>query len=674
MTHPVLRRGGLGLAIGIAGAALAWGIGLSPFMQTVEQKTYDLRVRALTDVSLADQHIVIVNIDDASVRKLEPLVGRWPWPRLVHATVIDFLSRAPARVVAYDILFGERDRRTFTVQGEPWTGEESDRALAEAVARSGNVVVATDVTASDPLNAAGEAVVSEAIDKAAVPTSPLFESRPGLMPPFPELAAGAAGMGHTLLVLDPDGPARRAIPAVRAGGRAIPSLALATALRAMSVAPSTVRLEAGTLRVGSARVPLVPASIPDADGAFSEAARMLIRFTGPAVLAGGRTTYREYSFYDLFYSEMLLQAGQKPFVRPDVFKNAVVLVGTTAAGLHDVFTVPFTSGKMPGVQVHANVVDNLLTQRFMRLAPRLANVGLAVVSAIVVGIVVLTLGVWWGVGIAVLVTVGIGLVAASSFGSGIWIDVARPLTGVALCLFGTTAYQYFVEGREKRQVKRMFSRFVSRDVFDQLMADPSRASLGGLRRDMSVLFSDIRGFTSLTERGRAEDVVAQLNEYFSTMVPVVLANRGTVDKFVGDMIMALFGAPLDDDDHPDHAVETAMAMLAALDRLNAQWAASGRETLAIGVGINSGDMIAGNIGSESIMSYTVIGDAVNLASRLESLNKQYGTQIIISEATRRRLKRRYDMDPLGDVVVKGKSEPVRMFGIRPSNPPSQDQP
>jgi adenylate cyclase len=212
-------------------------------------------------------------------------------------------------------------------------------------------------------------------------------------------------------------------------------------------------------------------------------------------------------------------------------------------------------------------------------------------------------------------------------------------------------------------VKHVFSRFVSRDVYDQLMADPSRASLGGARRDMTVLFSDIRGFTTFTELGRAEAVVAQLNEYFSTMVPVVLAHRGTVDKFVGDMIMALFGAPLEDPDHADHAVRTALAMIEALEGLNARWAAAGLPVLDIGVGVNTGDMVAGNIGSESIMSYTVIGDAVNLASRLESLNKQYGTRIIISRATRDRLKRRYDMKPLGAVTVKGKSEAVEIFEV-----------
>ena len=214
-------------------------------------------------------------------------------------------------------------------------------------------------------------------------------------------------------------------------------------------------------------------------------------------------------------------------------------------------------------------------------------------------------------------------------------------------------------------MKQVFSRFVAKDVFDQLMADPSRAALGGERRDMTVLFADIRGFTTFTERGRAEDIVAQLNEYFTRMVAVLFEHRGTVDKFVGDMVMALFGAPLADPDHADHAVEAALGMLRALDDLNRQWAAAGRPRLDIGIGLNTGDMVAGNIGSDTIMSYTVIGDAVNLAARLESLNKEYGTHIIVSDETRSRLKGRYDIQPLGTVTVKGKTAPVAIFEIRP---------
>jgi adenylate cyclase len=248
------------------------------------------------------------------------------------------------------------------------------------------------------------------------------------------------------------------------------------------------------------------------------------------------------------------------------------------------------------------------------------------------------------------------------------VNLAEPVSAMALALFAGTAYQYFVEGSQKRVVKKLFGRYVSKDVYDQLIAHPERAELGGARREMSVLFSDIRGFTTITEKGEPEALVAQLNEYFSRMVDIVFRRQGTVDKFVGDMVMALFGAPLDDPRHAEHAVAAAVDMVRELGELNRKWAAEGRAQLDIGIGVNTGEMIAGNIGSSSIMSYTVIGDNVNLGSRLESANKDYKTRIIISHATRAGLSGAYDVRPLGEVIVKGKTRPVAIFEVRVPSP------
>jgi adenylate cyclase len=249
------------------------------------------------------------------------------------------------------------------------------------------------------------------------------------------------------------------------------------------------------------------------------------------------------------------------------------------------------------------------------------------------------------------------------FAGGLWLNLVQPGLTSALGLFGGVGYQYFTEGREKRKMKKLFGQYVSKDVYDQLVAHPELARLGGNRRQMTVLFSDIRGFTTFSERGEPEEIVAILNQYFTRMVDLVFEHEGTLDKFVGDMVMALYGAPLDDPDHADHAVETAIRMVEELGKLNERWKAEGGPELDIGIGINTGPMIAGNIGSHAIMSYTVIGDAVNLGSRLESLNKQYATRIIISDATRQQLKRKYVFRPLGDVIVKGKSKPVAIFEV-----------
>lgn len=662
MRTPPLRRTGIGVAIGLASAVLAWALGLTPFVGTIELKTYDFRVRRTAEPSQARQDIVLVTIDDGSIRRLEEHVGRWPWPRVVHALLLDYLSRAPARLIVYDVLFTERDRRTFPMGGETWTGEESDRALAESASRAGNVVFAADVTAGETARLNDDPVERlKAGQPFAADTA--FEPRPSLVLPYDELTDAALAIGHNLTIYDADGPVRRSAPLVRVDDVGVPSLGLVAAMQVTRLAPSGIARRGDRLIVGAAAVPLTKAAIPSYDGPTVDAQRMLIRYTGPA-FADGRTTYREYPFFDLYYSEEQILAGEKPLVDPALLKDAIVVVGTTAAGLSDLFTTPFAEGKMPGAQIHANVIDNVLSGRFMEPAGAWLNASVLLACALLIGLSAVWLSVWGTVGVGVALAASLAGVSLALFARGIWMDVAVPGLALAFGTFGGTAYQYFVEGREKRQVKQVFSRFVSRDVFTELMADPSRARLGGARRDMTVLFADIRGFTTFTEAGQAEAVVAQLNEYFSRMVAVVLAHRGTVDKFVGDMIMALFGAPLDDDDHADHAVATALAMIDGLEALNREWAAAGRPVLGIGIGINTGEMIAGNIGSESVMSYTVIGDAVNLGARLESLNKEYGTAIIVSEETKRRLKGRYDMNPLGQVIVKGKTEAVGIHEIR----------
>ena len=245
------------------------------------------------------------------------------------------------------------------------------------------------------------------------------------------------------------------------------------------------------------------------------------------------------------------------------------------------------------------------------------------------------------------------------------IDFTFPLLSTTL-LYLTLIFSSFArEQKQRRRIRSAFSQYLSPALVEQLAQSPEKLVLGGEERDMTIMFSDVRGFTAISEAYRHDPhgLTTLMNRLLTPLTDAIIARNGTIDKYVGDMVMALFGAPLDDPDHADHAVETALDMVAELGRLNERWAAEGRPPLDIGIGVNTGPMIAGNIGSEAIMSYTVIGDAVNLGARLESLNKQYGTRIIISEATRQQLKRRYTLRPLGDVIVKGKSQAVSIYEV-----------
>jgi adenylate cyclase len=656
----VLRKTLIGLGLGFGAVLVALGLGSLPFVQTVELKSYDWRMRVTADPSTARKDIVLVEIDENSLQKLAPVVGRWPWPRLVHAQLLNFLSHAHPKAVLYDVQFTEPDRRRFTVGDQEWTGAESDQELADAVKQLGVAVMIGNAVPEAPATGAPPAIPD--LPGIRFNLDPTMEPRPVFIPPIPSLAAASRAVAHQFVVLDSDGPLRRYVPVIRVGDRYIPALAVAGAAIALGLESSDVRLDDDGLWLGSRHMPLIRENLPTFDGSTRTSRRALVDF--PGVWPGGKRTYDTYSFYQLFYAEQQILADQKPVVDPAAFDGKVIVVGASAAGLDgvDVFTVPLP-GKMSGAEVHASVVDDILSNRFLRQAPRWQGVTLTVCAALIPAVVSVVVGPWAALTVALVLGGGVFGGTTWLFGRGLWLPLVEPVAAVAIAAVGGVTYQYVVEGREKRRVKRLFSRYVSKDVYHQLMASPDEARLGGTRRTMSVLFSDIRGFTTVSERGEPEAIVSQLNQYFSAMVPIVFANKGTVDKFVGDMIMALFGAPLDDPDHADHAVQTALAMTEELARLNSQWAADGWPTLDIGIGINSGEMVAGNLGSESIMSYTVIGDNVNLGSRLESLTRNFQTRIIVSEATREALKGRYDMRALGAVTVKGKTQPVQVFEV-----------
>jgi adenylate cyclase len=659
------------LALGAGATILGLLLALLPIAQTFEWSLYDLRMRRTIAPAGAPRRIAIVEIDEHTLRAMEPVTGRWPWPRLFHGGLIDYLARGPAAVVAYDVGFFEADGRSgFDVAGDTWTGAESDAAFVESVQKAGNVVLLAE--ASYAGSADGK---DAAVDR--VPPIPglrldgPLEERPIVRAPFASLAGAARGLGHNLFVLDTDGPLRRTTPFLRSDGHPVPSLAIAAYLALGRVPAAAVRLDGDLLAVGEARLPLLSFEVPRLPGeaGAAHALHALIRFRGPAVQADGTPTYRTYSFGDLLLSEDDLQNNRQPRIDPAVFKDAIVFVGVTAAGLHDVFVTPLgTTGKIPGAQIHATVMDQLLSHTALVKAPAWLVTGLTAALALAVAFLTVFLPMRWGAVATLSLAGALGLVSVAVFAAGTWLPLVPGLLGVATSAVGGLAWQYFVEGRDKRQVTQLFSRYVSKDVLAQVLADPSQAELGGRRRTMSVLFSDMRGFTAMTERGDPEALVAQLNEYFSRMVEVVFAHHGTIDKFVGDMVMALFGAPVDDADHADHAVATAVEMVRALEVLNARWIQEGRPALGIGIGVNSGEMIAGNIGSASIRSYTVIGDAVNLGARLESLNKEHGTTIIVSAATVALLKTPPPMRPLGSVVVKGKSVAVDIFEVLVDGP------
>jgi adenylate cyclase len=653
-----VRRLLVSVVLGVSAGLLGHLIASVPIVQTFEAQTYDRRLVRTVRPQEARQDIAIVEIDDQSLRALEPLLGRWPWPRFPHAGVISFLSRAPARVIVYDILFQERDELgRYRVGDRTITGPESDAELVAAVRRAGNVVLLADaITESD-------APPPSSLPGTSYHPGRGFETRPSLRTPFPELYAAAATIGHNIAPKDADGVTRAMSPFVQVGNLAVPSLGTAAALIGERQPADTVRLDGDLLRIGTSAIPLTAVDVPAAPGQPAIVSRRaVLRYRGP-YSDGHATTYPIHSFFDVLLSEEELGGGRKPPIDPSVFRDRIVIVGTRAAGAYDVHKTAFNAST-PGLHMHATLADNILSHHFMTRASGRANLMVGLATGLVVAALAVVLPVPWAIAAVSVVVIALAAWLTRQVAAGTWMGLVEPASAAALSLFGGVAWQYFVEGAEKRRVKGLFGRYVSRDVFTKLLEDPAMATLGGRRREMTVLFSDIRGFTAASEKGAPEEVVTQLNEYFNGMVEVLFRHHGTLDKFVGDMVMGLFGAPVEDPRHADHAVAAAQEMAVALERLNAKWRGEGRPAMDIGIGINSGEMIAGNIGANTIMSYTVIGDAVNLGSRIESLNKEYGTRILISQATKDRLTTPVETRLIGEVKVKGRDSSVVIYEVK----------
>src|SRR5262245_2158410 len=414
-----------GFVIGLGAAALILGldalfsttsrsVGFHP-LETIELKTYDWRLSVTAKPSTARQDLALVEIDEYSLRNLEPNAGRWPWPRAVHSMLIDYLARAPARIVAYDVNFAEADSRVgFGFGGDTWSGSESDRALADSIKKSGNVILLADATYE------GEALEkAPAIgDQGFRLSSPLLVERKVVFPPFKGLADEASGFGHNLFVLDPDGPLRHTVPFVRVGDQALPSLGLAAALHTASINPGAVRLDDEDLQLGDRLMPLSTRRVEDADG-VRPYLWGLIDFRGPALLEDMKSRpYPRYAFFDLLYSEEQLLSNQKPNIDPSVFKDKIVFVGVTAAGLFDVFPTSFAGARMPGIQVHAAVADDVLSNRFMRMAGTPARIATVLLSGLTIGLVATIVPAWWATGVAALFVALLGWTVTRLFAGG----------------------------------------------------------------------------------------------------------------------------------------------------------------------------------------------------------------------------------------------------------------
>lgn len=365
--------------------------------------------------------------------------------------------------------------------------------------------------------------------------------------------------------------------------------------------------------------------------------------------------YRIYSFADVLAARVDMEE----------FKGKIVLIGATAPDLHDTYFVPTSKGSaMPGVQIHASAIQTMVTQDYLRYGGTWMTVLLILIACALVCAISHHLGIIKAAAACLAMMAGYIFVAIAFFDKGIVMNLIYVPLAIIAAYTGNVGVYYFVEKRELKKTCNAFSKYVSPEIIKEIMDDPKKLRLGGEKRDITVFFSDIRGFTSISERLAPEELVELLNEYLSEMTEIILENQGVVDKYMGDAIMAFWNAPLNQKEHAAMAAKSCLAMIARLRVLSMKWEKQGIPTLNIGIGLNTGHAVVGNMGSDKRFDYTAMGDTVNLGSRLEGLNKQYGTNIIISESTRKRLPDEFIVRELDRVMVKGKKDPTTIYELR----------
>jgi adenylate cyclase len=635
------------------------------FLSILEYKLYDAVFQKTYSENRSDA-VAVVDIDEYSLDRF----GQWPWPRYRVALLLQKIHMAGAAAVGVDILFAEPDGTSPSVlqqalkkdlhldvsfSGLPRGLMDNDQLLANILQQGAFVLGYSFVF--DPSSSEKEKVFPpdlkavEIKSPGAGPASSyLFQAR-NLIPPLPVLLQQGTPAGFMNTVTDPDGVLRRAPLFIALDQTIYPQLALATLLTAFKgqIPDPIIRTTRGgieSIKIGNTVVPL------QSNGA------MLINYRGPS---------RTFPY---------ISAGKilEDQINSSELKGKIVFLGTSAAGLKDIRISPLDQ-VFPGVEVHATIVDNILTNDIIFRPDWMP--GLELSCILFWGLATTLLIGWAGAVFTLPITVLLGV--SVWYGSvwaldqkNIWISHFFPMVVLILNFSILNMQKFWISEKRKKFFRSAFSKYVSKSVVDQLADNPEKLSLEGEEKEITILFSDIRGFTTLSERLTPSQVTQLLHDYFTPVTQIIIDHQGTHDKFLGDAVMCFWNAPLDVADHENMAIRAALKMIGLLPDLNRQFEEKFGVTLEIGIGLHSGRCRVGNMGSEDIFDYTIIGDNVNLASRLEGLTKFYGVQLVVSETMLKNREKDVLVKELDMVRVKGKNEPVRIFTVYPSSHENRD--
>jgi adenylate cyclase len=622
--------------IGAAGAAIASVLWFSNILAPFEAVTWDLRVRLMPTPAEANDKIRLIFIDQTSLDwGADENDLPWPWMREVYTYMLAFCERGGAQAVVFDIVYPEPSR----------AGPLDDAAFGAAIARTKNFVCALDLNkkqGSDRTWPATAMFQPSGIEPNALSPSIMNAiDMPRASFPVDAVLTNAPFLGVVWATQDDDAVIRRTMPLFNFDGRMVPSLGLAAFL---AINPDIKpELKKNSLILGDTVVSL------DDEG------RVILNYRGPS------QTHTTVSAQSVLQSEIRIREGGSPVLDPAIFKDKIVFLGVTAPTLMDLKPTPL-SRTYPGVELHATLLDNLLTNDAIKNTPTPLTIAVMIFLAILAGVACRAASDWKQAAVtAALVLASPIVMGCIAYSSGIWLPIIPPLLSAATAVTIALYVNYATEGRQKRFIKNAFQQYLSPVVIDKLLKDPSRLKLGGETRELSIFFSDVQGFTSISECLTPEELTALLNDYLSAMTDIIHSEGGTIDKYEGDAIIAFWNAPVELEGHAKNAVRAALRCQQKLTELRPEFKERVGKELYARIGINTGTVVVGNMGSHQRFDYTFLGDAGNLAARLEGINKQFGTYLMISENTRNLLSDEFSARELSRVRVVGRKEAVRVF-------------
>lgn len=612
-----------------------------------ENPVYDAIINSSSATVEGSKDISLIVIDNKSLDSY-----RWPWARSLYGEIFEYLNKyTNAKVVIFDSVLSSLDRERPA---------SSDNFFFDTVKKSNNFIggymaqssAYENQTAGNEYDRAFNKKFSIDIsDKRTKNNSRLSAYNSLTM--FPQAYFDAQKYaGSVNLGLNPiDGVLREATDLISYNDNYYPSLAL----RAYLLANNTDKI---TLTNKHIIVDKTGLKIP----AFKKNGDIKHNIKFYKLMPGSEFSHKNYSAIDIINSDRLLNNGKKPIINPSEFNNKIVLVGANALGVEDVLETSISLNH-PGVDIQATILNNFLDNEYLVKFTNWQNIAIIILLSILTFVIIRFLSF-----IPSLITL-IGVAAIYfvfciiCFKNNLVPYVITPLAvQLSTMIFGYS-YRFILEGRNKEKIKNAMGKYLSQDIMKNVVQNIDDIRLGGKKANVTVLFADIRGFTSMSEKMTAEEVSVILNEYFSEIEPIITKYNGVINKFIGDAVMAIFGEPIQDINHPQNAVKCACEMLKKVDQLQDKWLFEGKPKIEIGIGINTGEAFVGNIGSEKRLEYTVIGDMVNLASRIESYNKVYKTNMLISSSTYSYVSDIVDVIKIADVTIRGKAKKMDIYEV-----------